>query len=161
MDMLNDLLGGSRKQQYEDLATRYQDGPPYDTIGDDEAYERYHELGPNLSRDDYRQSAEEAFSRMSPEERREFSHWLRTRSKQQGVTVQDYDLDDDGIDDRMQQNPGELAEMTTRMRDRDPNILEQLLGKGGTGGRFDNPIAKIALAGITAFAAQKLMGSRR
>ncbi|HEX5828894.1 MAG TPA: hypothetical protein VFY23_15325 [Candidatus Limnocylindrales bacterium] len=161
MDMLNDLLGGSRKQPYEDLATRYQSGPPYDTIGDDEAYDRYHELGPNLSRDDYRQSAEEAFSRMSPQERAEFSHWLRTKSKQQGVTVQDYDLNDDGTDDRMQQNPGELAEMTTRMRDQNPNILEQLLGKGGTGGRFDNPIAKIALAGITAFAAQKLMGSRR
>lgn len=161
MDFLNDLLGGGRKQQYEDFATRYQNGPPYDTIGDDEALERYSELSPNLSREDYRQSAEQAFTRLSPQERGEFSRWLRTKSQQQGVSVPDYDLNDDGIDDRMQQDPGQLAEMTTRMHDQNPNILEQLLGKGGTGGRFDNPIAKIALAGITAFAAQRLMGGRR
>lgn len=161
MQILDDILGGSRKREYEDFATRYQNAPPYDTIGDDEALERYSELSPNLSHDDYRQSAEQAFSRLSPQERTEFSRWLRTKSQEQGVSVPDYDLNDDGIDDRMGQDPGQLAEMTTRMHDRDPNIFEQLLGKGGTGGTFDNPIVKIALAGITAFAAQKLMGGRR
>ncbi len=161
MDLLNDFLTGNRKQQYEDFATRYQNGPPYDTIGDDEALERYSELSPNLSHDDYRQSAEQAFTRLSPQERVEFSRWLRTKSQQQGVSVPDYDLNDDGIDDRMQQDPGQLAEMTTRIHDEDPNIFEQLLGKGGTGGQFDNPIVKVALAGITAFAAQRLMGALR
>ena len=161
MQILDEILGGSRKQQYEDFATRYQNAPPYDTIGDDEALERYSELSPNLSREDYRQSAEQAFTRLSPEERAEFSRWLRTKSQEQGVSVPDYDLNDDGIDDRMQRDPGQLAEMTTRMHDQNPNILEQLLGKGGTGGRFDNPIVKIALAGITAFAAQRLMGAAR
>jgi len=162
MDLINDLLGGGqRQQQYKDFSDRYTRGAPYDSLGDDETYERYSALSPGLSQDDYRQSAEQAFSQLSPEERREFSHWLRTKSNQQGISVPDYDLNDDGIDDRMQQNPGDLAEMTTRMRDQNPNMLEQLLGKGGTGGRFDNPIAKVAVAGITAFAAQKLMGSRR
>lgn len=162
MNILDDLLGGGpRQRQYQDLADRFQQGPPYDSIGDDEAYDRYTELSPSLSHDDYRQSAEQAFSQLSPEDRREFSHWLRTKSREQGVSVPDYDLNDDGIDDRMQRDPGQLAEMTTRMRDRNPNILEQLLGKGDTGGRFDNPIAKIALAGIAAFAAQRLMGARR
>jgi hypothetical protein len=51
--------------------------------------------------------------------------------------------------------------MTTRVRDKEPNIFEQILGKGGTGGMFDNPIAKIATAGIAAMAAQKLLGGRR
>lgn len=157
MDFLDDLLGGGRKQQYEDFATRYQNGPPYDAIGNDEALQRYSELSPNLSREDYRESAEQAFSRLSPQERGEFSRWLRTKSQQQGVSVPP-DFNNDGIDDRMQQDPGQLAEMTTQMHDQDPNVLEQLLGKGG---RFDNPIVKIALAGITAFAAQKMMGGRR
>jgi hypothetical protein len=162
MGILDELLGGGqRQQQYKDFADRFRRGAPYDAIGDDEAIERYAELSPNLSRDEYRQSAEQAFSQLSPQERAEFSRWLRTKSKQQGVSVPDYDLNDDGIDDRMQQDPGQLAEMTTRMRDQNPSILEQLLGKGGTGGRFDNPIAKVALAGIAAFAAQRLMGGRR
>ena len=68
----------------------------------------------------------------------------------------DYDVNDDGIDDRMQQDPGQLAEMTTRMHDQNPNILEQLLGKGGTGSFLDNPTVKIAIAGITAFATRRL-----
>ena len=161
MNLLDDLLGGGQRQaEYQDFTRRYQQGSPYDSITDQEAEDRYRQLAPNLSRDDYRQSAEQAFARLTPQERAEFSRYLRERSRQQGVQLQDYDLNDDGIDDRAQQDPRELAEMTTRMRDQQPNILEQLLGKGGTGGTFDNPIAKVALAGITAFAAQKIMGGR-
>ena len=161
MNLLDDLIGGGQRQsEFQDFTKRFQQGSPYDSISDDEATQRYQELAPNLSRDDYRQSAEQAFARLTPQERAEFSRYLRERSRQQGVQLQDYDLNDDGIDDRAQQDPRELAEMTTRMRDQQPNILEQLLGKGGTGGTFDNPIAKVALAGITAFAAQKIMGGR-
>jgi hypothetical protein len=76
------------------------------------------------------------------------------------VSVPDYDLNDDGIDDRAQRDPGELAEVTTQVRDQNASIFEQILGKGGTGGAFDNPIAKIAVAGIAAMAASKLMGRR-
>ena len=54
----------------------------------------------------------------------------------------DYDLNDDGIDDRAQQDPGVLADMTTRVRTNEPNILEQVLGKSGTGGTFNNPLAR-------------------
>lgn len=161
MGLLDDLLGGGeRRTQYEDLIDRVGRGRP-DDIRDDEAFTRYEEITPELSRDEYRASAEEAFTRLSPQERREFASWMRTRSRTAGVTVRDYDLNDDGIDDRAQRDPRELAEMTTRFRDRDPHILEQLLGKGGSGGRFDNPIAKIAFAGIAAMAAQRLMGGRR
>jgi len=162
MGILDDLLnGGERQTQYKDFIERFGRGTPYDSIRDDEALTRYKEITPDLSRDEYRASAQDAFSRLSPEERRQFSQWMRTRSRDQGFSVPDYDLNDDGIDDRMQGNPGDLAEMTTRFRDRNPNILEQLLGKGGTGGTFDNPIAKAAFAGIAAMAAQRLMGSRR
>ena len=78
------------------------------------------------------------------------------------MSVPDYDLNDDGIDDRAQHDPGELAEVTTRVREQEPNIFEQILGKGGTGGRFDNPIvSKMAVAGIAAMAASRLMGARR
>lgn len=162
MDLIERALGGQQGQQgFRDFIDRFQKGSPYDSIDDTEATDRYRQVAPALDRTQYRQSAEEAFSQLTPEERAEFSRWLRTRASQQGASVPDYDLNDDGIDDRAQQNPGDLAEMTTRLRDENPNILEQLLGKGGTGGRFDNPIAKIAVAGIAAMAAQRLMGGRR
>jgi hypothetical protein len=161
MDLLERVLGRPEKRtEYEDFINRYEQGSPYTSIDDREAVDRYHEVTPQLTRDEYKASAEAAFTRLSPAERAEFSQWLRTRANAQGVKVADYDLNDDGIDDRMQRNPGELAEMTTRVHDKEPNILEQLLGKGGTGGMFDNPIAKIATAGIAAMAAQRLLGGR-
>ena len=162
MDLLERVLGGQKQQgEYRDFIDRFDRGSPYDSIDDREAVERYEQVAPQLSRDQYRQSAEDAFGRLTPAERAEFSHWLRTKAQQRGVSVPDYDLDDDGIDDRMQRDPGQLAEMTTQLREREPNVFEQLLGKGGTGGPLDNPIAKVALAGIAAMAAQRLLGGRR
>jgi hypothetical protein len=162
MDLLERVLGSPEKRtEYQDFIDRYDAAPPYDSIEDREAVDRYGQVTPELSRDQYRDSASEAFGRLSPAERAEFSRWLRTHASQQGVSVPDYDLNDDGIDDRAQNDPGELAEMTTRVREKDPSIFEQILGKGGTGGAFDNPIAKIAVAGIAAMAASKLMGARR
>ena len=162
MDLLERVLGSPEKRtQYQDFIDRYDKAPPYDAIDDREAVDRYQQIVPELSRAQYRDSAAEAFGKLSPTERAEFSNWLRTRASAQGVSVPDYDLDDDGIDDRAQTDPGELAEMTTRVRENDPNLFEQLLGKGGTGGAFDNPIAKMAIAGIAAFAASRLMGGNR
>lgn len=161
MDLLERVLGGPQQRtEYEDFINRYEQGSPYASIDDREAVDRHQQVTPQLSRDQYRESAQEAFARLSPAERAEFARWLRTRASQQGVSVPDYDLNDDGIDDRVQNDPGELAEMTTRVREREPNIFEQLLGKGGTGGMFDNPIAKIATAGIAAMAAQRILGRR-
>ena len=91
---------------------------------------------------------------LSPEERREFSRYLRQRAQQRGMN----DFDGNGIDDRLE-DPSELASEPPRCASRTPpNILEQLLGKGGTGGPLDNPLAKVVFAGITAFAASKIMG---
>jgi hypothetical protein len=161
MDLLERIFGGPKERtDYQDFINRYEQGSPYSSIDDREAVDRYQRIAPELSRDDYRASAEDAFARLTPAERTEFSRWLRTRANQQGVALPDYDLNDDGIDDRVQNDPGELAEMTTRIQQHQPNIFEQLLGKGGTGGTFDNPIAKIATAGIAAMAAQKLLGRR-
>jgi len=155
MDLLNSILGDSQKRsQYDDFIGRYRQGTPYDGIDDDEAVQRYEEVTPQLSDEDYEESAEKAFSQLSPDERREFAQFMRQRAQQRGIP----DFDGDGIDDRMQ-DPRELAQMTSKVRQRDPNVLEQLMGKGGTGGPLDNPIAKIAFAGIAAFAASKIMGN--
>jgi hypothetical protein len=154
MDILNNILGNPQKRsQYDDFIGRYQQGSPYDGIDDDEAVQRYEEITPNLSDSDYEESAAAAFSKLSPEERREFGNYMRQRAQQRGIT----DFDGDGIDDRLE-DPRELAKRTSQLRKQDPNILEQLMGKGGTGGPLDNPIAKVAFAGIAAFAASKLMG---
>ncbi len=161
MDLLERAIGGQEKRaEYEDFIDRFTKGAPYDSISNHEAIDRYDRVTPELADGEYRDAAAAAFERLTPQERTEFSRWLRTQAKADSVTIPDYDLDDDGLDDRLQGAPGELAEVTTRVRERDPNIFEQVLGKGGTGGPLDNPIVKIVVAGIAAMAAQRLLGQR-
>ena len=161
MDLLQRALGSPETQaEYEDFIDRFKKGSPYDSIDDREAIDRYDRVTPDLSNSDYRDAAAETFDQLSPQERAEFSRWLRTRATANGVQVPDYDLNDDGLDDRLQGSPGDLAEVTTRVREQDPNIFEQVLGKGGTGGPLDNPIVKAVVAGIAAMAAQRILGRR-
>ncbi len=160
-----------------------REGAPYDRISDEEAMSRYAEVAPNLSDDEYHESAREAFSRMDPEERAQFGQQLREQADQQGYG--DFiDRDHDGQDDRFQ-DPDYLGQVTSRMHREQPDMLGSLLGgmmggggagllggmmggggtSGGHGasggsGMMGNPIAKAALSGIAAMAAKKVMGGR-
>ena len=137
MDFLNNLMGGGgedrRRDEYRDFANRYDEGAPYDRISDEEAMNRYREVAPNLSEDEYRESAREAFSRMSPEERMQFGQQFRGHAQEQGYG--DFiDRDHDGQDDRFQ-DPDYLANMTGRMHGRQPDMMGNLMGgmMGGGG----------------------------
>ena len=160
MNMLEQLMGGGRQRSdWDDFVNRYDQGPPWAGISDQEAVTRYDQVERQLPPDMYEQSAQEAFARMSPQERMEFTRYLRQRAQQQNFDFPD--LNQDGIDDRVQRDPGELARMTTRMRQQQPGGLGSLLGGGGGGGgmgdMLGNPLAKAALAGIAAVAVKKMM----
>ncbi len=170
MDFLSNLMGGggdSRREEYRDFANRYDEGAPYDNISGDETMSRYREIAPNLSEDDYRESAREAFSRMDPEERMQFGRQFRDHAYEQGYG--DFiDRDHDGQDDRFQ-DPDYLAGMTSRMHQRQPDLLGNLMGgmmggqggmMGGGGSMMSNPIAKAAMAGIASMAVRRMMGGR-
>ena len=155
--LLDQILGtDTQRRDYEDFENRYRQGPVTEGYTDDEVVRRYREIGPKLPADVFEQSAEESFNRLSRDERRQFAEWLRTRAQQQQVSYPELDRGADQLAD----DPHELARATTRLREGQPSIFEQLLGKGGTGGTFDNPIAKGAFAGLVALAASKLMGRR-
>ncbi|HVF01329.1 MAG TPA: hypothetical protein VNA27_08350 [Rubrobacteraceae bacterium] len=183
MDFLSNLMGREdRRQEYRDFTDRYDEGAPYDRISEEEAANRYREVAPNLSEDDYRLSAREAFERMSPEERLEFGRMLREEAQQRGQG-EFVDRDHDGQDDRFQ-DPDYLAGLTSSMHRREPDLMSSLLGSAmgsgggglmggmmgsgmtgghgasGSGGMLGNPVAKAALAGIAATAAKKVMGGR-
>ena len=159
MNMLEQLMGGGkRRSDWDDFVGRYDQGAPYEGISDQEAVSRYDQVARQLPPDMYEESAQEAFARMSPQERVEFTRYLRQRAQQQNFDFPD--LNQDGIDDRVQQDPRELARMTTRMRQQQPGGLGALLGGGGGGGMGDmlgNPLAKAAMAGIAAIAVKKMI----
>ena len=160
MNILEQLLGGGQQQQqYQDFTQRYDHGAPWDGISDQEAMQRYQQVAPHLPPDMYQESAQEAFSRLTPQQRMQFGQYLQQQARQQNVQVADFNHD--GVDDRFQ-DPGYLAQVTGRMDQQQPGLLGQLLGGGGAGGQsmLENPIAKAALAGIAAVAVKKMMGGR-
>ena len=120
---------------------------------------RYEQVASQLPPDVYQQSAEAAFARLSPQERAQLMQMMRQRAQQQGMNFPD--LNQDGIDDRVQQDPGYMAQVTTRMREQQPGGLGALLGGGGgLGDMMSNPLAKAALAGVAAMAVKQFMNRR-
>ena len=148
MDMLQNVLkglNGDEPDRLRDFSRRYQDGPPDQGYTDQEAKEHYGTLAGRLPTGEYEASAEDAFSRLSPQERRQSGEWLEQRS---GGRVQTATTDD----------PRELARATNQVQQEQPNLLQQVFGEGGA---LSNPIAKMAVAGIAAMAAQRMFGNKR
>jgi hypothetical protein len=118
--------------------------------------QRYQQVAANCSPQQYQESAEQAFARLSPQERTEFGQYLQQRAQQQGVNFSDFSRGG------FQQDPRAMAQMTSRMQQQ-PGLLGQLLGGGGggAGSVLESPIAKAALAGITAMAVKQVLGNQR
>lgn len=168
MNFLQNILGGGQESEndYRDFVNRYEQGLPHEGYSDEEVSRRYQQVSRQLPQDVYQESAQEAFSRMSPQERMQFGQYLQQQSRQQNLNFPD--LDQDGQDDRFQDS-NYLAQTTGRMHQQQPDMLGQLLSgaagsfMGGQGGGnvFNNPLAKGALAGIAALAAKKMMDRGR
>ena len=170
MDLLQNILGGGQqRQQFQDFATRYQQGAPYDGISDQEALQTYQQVAPQLPPQLWEESAQDAFARLSPQQRLELGRYLQQGAQQRGVNFPDMNWD--GVDDRLQ-DPRALAQMASQMRQQQPGLFSQLLGsslgggmgasslggqESGLGSVLSSPIAKAALAGVAAMAAQRFL----
>src|SRR5262245_34786460 len=153
---LEGLFGATeQRQDYQDFINRYNQGSPSEGYDNQEVRRRYDQVASALPPQDYRRAAEESFERMSPQERVEFARELQQRTQQQGVNIPD--VDRNGVDDRFQDS-GTLAQYTSQVQQRKPDVIGDLLGPGGALG---SPVAKAALAGIAAIAASKVLGNNR
>ena len=113
---------------------------------------------PDVDGDKYELTAEEAFSRLSPDERRRFGRMMKQEGRKRNVDFADVDDDDDDDDDVKYDNPKKLAKMARRSKKKDPGMLGSLLesfggAAGGGGGGNDGggiaDMAKSALKNIT------------
>ena len=156
MGLFESLLGGGQRegrqtqqvqqerQQFDDFIGRYEQGPPWAGVSDREALQRYQQVAPHCSPEVYEQSAQEAYARMSPQERVQFGQYLRQQARQQNIDVPDFNQD--GIDDRLQ-DPATLARVTSRMHQQQPGVFGQLLG-GAAGGSPDGASDRATLEAI-------------
>src|SRR5918997_947718 len=80
MDMLAQMLGGGqRRQEYQDFVNRYDTGATWDGISDREAYDRYQQVARQLPPQMYQESAQEAFSRLTPQQRMQLGQLQQQR----------------------------------------------------------------------------------
>src|SRR5687767_1760770 len=118
--ILEGLLTGGQRSDYQDFVKRYNEGPPSQGYEVDEVARRYNEIAPALPPQEYQRAAMEAFERMSPQERSEFARVVQQRAQHQNVQVPGFpDLDRNGVDDRMQ-SPADLAHYTTQVQQQKP-----------------------------------------
>jgi hypothetical protein len=162
--ILDDLFGSpenqnqgqtAQRQAYQNFIQHYEQGPPGQGYSNQDVLNHYEQLAPQLDHQQYLSAAEQAFERMSPQEREQFGQYLQQQASQQNLNVQAMSPQ------QYAQNPGALAQLTSKVHQQQPNLLTQLLGgSGGSGGSnaLSNPIAKAALAGIAAMAAKRFLG---
>ncbi len=121
-------------------------------VPDADAQEAAAHVTSQLSPEEFQQVAANAYQQMTPDERSEVADYLRTHAQQQGITVPALPSAAEAST-----NPGALADATAQVHSQGPSSLGQLFAPGGT---FSSPIAKLALLGITAMAAQRITGRR-
>lgn len=155
----------TQRQRARDFADRAERNPR--DLDPNEVVQNYRATTSRLSPDQYQRAAEEAFSKMSPDERRELKREMRRRARMQDQADQ-ADQDDDD-------SPAVLARNAQQAHQEHESGggLAGLFGlgggdnktadnaKSGLEGMLDNPLAKVAIAGIAAAAAKHLTDPNR
>src|SRR6476659_119169 len=150
MGILDELLGGGQRQkEYSDFVDRYERGHPSQGYSDQEVLKRYGEVSHAVPSDQYAQAAQEALSKLSPQERAVFVKMLQDRAAALGVT----------LPGKVAPEPKELGQVLTDLHGK-PGQLRDMLGadaapQQASGSNpitdiLSSPMAKAVLAGIAA-----------
>ena len=165
MGLLDMLTGNSQVQEgFQDFLRRFQEGPPSEGYDDQEVVDRYGQVAHDVSPADYQEAARDAFGHLSETDREEFGRMLAGQAQSRGLNIP-------GLAPAQGQsfsNLDWLSNITGQLHQQ-PGLLREILG-GLTGSRqssssggsiFSNPLAKAAMAGITAMVVKKVLGGRR
>ena len=164
MGILDELLGrGQRQKEYKDFVDRYEQGDPSEGYSDKEVLKRYGEVSHAVPPDQYAQAAQEALSKLSPEDRAEFLKMLQERAAARGVK----------LSGKVASDPKDLGKVLTDLHEK-PGQLRDILGPGGAQPQeqaqgsnpitdmLSSPMAKAVLAGIAATVVKRVtQGSSR
>lgn len=162
MGILDELLGGgTRQREYTDFVNRYEQGHPAEGYSDEEVMQRYGDVAHAVPAEDYAQAAQEALARLSPEERAAFVKMLQERAQARGTQ----------LPGQVASDPRDLGRVLTDLH-QTPGALRDILGGAGTQqpqpgdssalvNMLGSPLARAALAGITAMIVKRVMRGPR
>src|SRR5215472_1640605 len=150
-------VGNARKSTAISLID-YEQGHPSQGYSDQEVLERYGEVSHAVQPDQYAQAAQEALSKLSPEERAIFVKMLQDRAAARGVT----------LPQNVAPEPKELGQVLTDLHKK-PGQLRDVLGGDAIQPQqqasaspitdiLSSPMAKAVLAGIAAMVVKRVVG---
>ena len=175
--MVDQLLGGlfgsqeqddepTRRRRARDFIDRHERGRHHE-MSDAEVMQNYRATTSQLSPDEYRQVATDAFRQMSPEQRRELKRYMRQHGGRLNLPE-----DDDSPEalakaaqQAQQENQGSggllgflgLGKSEPKPAPRQAPAKPE---EGPIDSMFSNPLVKVAVAGLAAVAAKKLTEPR-
>jgi hypothetical protein len=150
MGILDSLLGGSQGKRAQDFMQRFDQGR-HDQISAEEVEQHYGKVSSAMGSEDYQSAAEQALSRLSPEQRAELVGHLQQQARAQDVNFP-------GLHQAEPQDTRGLAGVFSSMHAEQPGLLQRLLGGGADPSRpYGTPVGKVVLAGIAAVGLRKLM----
>ena len=122
MGIVDELhTGGQRQSDYRDFVNRYEQGGPSEGYSDQEVLNRHGEVSHAVPPDQYAQAAQEALSKLSPEEQAAFVRMLQDRAAARSVT----------LPQQVAPEPKELGEVLTDLHAK-PGQRREMLGGGAT-----------------------------
>ncbi len=154
MDILKNIFSGGTPDNYEQRHQQYQtgyQGGNFDNMDNNDVFERYQRTVQHAPPDVLEQAHQEAFNRLPPNERQQIVDRFRSANADPGQPF-NYPGFTNGPQDY---EPGRMGNMVRQAQQQQPDLLQQILGPGGA---LSNPMAKAALAGVAAIAAQRMMG---
>jgi len=156
VDILKNIFGGGSPDNYEQRAQQYQQGYQGGQLGglnDQDVAQRYQNTVQYAPPEVMQQAHEEAFSRLSPQEQQQIVNQFQQAHNDPNQPFQYPGFNNGG---QQTYSPAQMGGMARQAQQQQPDLLHSVLGQGGA---LSSPMAKMAMAGVAAFAAQRLMGN--
>ncbi len=148
------LSNPQTQQEFQDFADRYQQGDPTQGYSSQEAVQKFQQVAPQLPANDFQQAATQALQQLSPQQRQQLVQHISQQAEQQNVNLPTTGPATQGGGQSLPTDAAGLAQVLTQLHQQQPGVLPQLMSIES------NPVAKAAIAGIAAMAAQRIMSRR-
>ena len=141
----------NNQQMYQQYANHADQGT-YSQIPEQEAQQNYNQFVQNAPPQMVQQAHEQYYQQMPPQQRSGLMQGLMGGLMQRGATPQQMGIQNT---DPNTMSPQDAARVTGYAAQQQPDLLHQIMGPGGPLGSTG---AKLAVAGIAAFAAKQMLG---
>jgi hypothetical protein len=157
MDILQNIFKGGNPDNYEQRHQQYQQGYQngqgrFEDLDDNDVFDRYQRTVQHAPPDLVAQAHEEAFNRLPPQEQQRIIEQFQRANNDPNQPFQ-YPGFNQG---QGQFGPRDMGSMVKQAQRQQPDLLGQVLGPGGA---LSSPMGKMAMAGVAAMVASKLMGA--